>query len=124
MQDEYNLDGGPVSGAGSGGHQPFDVSVSGGDLKEPIRVTGSACQTRPSNVSQLGFVVTNNMRLRVSTSTTWPDELVQELYEGQRDERCGVLDDRGCRRARRGDVPDPHCEQTSYMAVKKLLVTE
>jgi hypothetical protein len=112
-------DGGNVSGDGSG-HQPFDVSV-GGDLKEPIRVTG--LQPNPTNnVSQLGFVVTNNMRLRVDLYDM-AGQLVQELFEGNamNDVEYFMTVDAGGLDAGMYQI---RISSNSYMAVKKLLVTQ
>ena len=108
-----------VSGEASG-HQPFDVSV-GGDLKEPIRVTG--LQPNPTNnVSQLGFVVSNNMRLRVDLYDM-AGQLVQELYDGNAmsDVEYFMTVDAGGLDAGMYQI---RISSNSYMAVKKLLVTQ
>ncbi len=108
-----------VSAEGSG-HQPFDVSV-GGDLKEPIRVTG--LQPNPTNnVSQLGFVVSSNMRLRVDLYDM-AGLLVQELYDGNamNDVEYFMTVDAGELDAGMYQI---RISSDTYMAVKKLLVTQ
>jgi len=108
-----------VSGEGAG-HHPFDVSV-GSDLKEPIRVTG--LQPNPTNdISQLGFVVSSNMRLRIDLYDM-AGQLVQELFDGNamnNVEYFMAVDAQGL------DAGMYQIRLTSdeYMAVKKLLVTQ
>ena len=105
---------------GGEGHQPFDVSVSG-DLKEPIRVTG--LMPNPTNdMSQLGFVVSSNMRLRVDLYTM-SGELVQELYDGNAMsdvEYLMTIDAEGLN----AGMYQIRIASNTYMAVKKLLVTQ
>ena len=116
-EDDYNLDP-PVELAG--GHQPFDVSVSGG-IKEPIRVTG-LMPNPTSNVSQLGFVVSNNMRLRVDLYSM-AGELVQELYDGNAMsdvEYLMTIDAQGLN----AGMYQIRIASNEYMTVKKLMVTE
>ena len=53
-------------------------------LKDPIRITG--LQPNPTNdYSTLGFVVTNNMRLRIDLYTMG-GQFVQELFDGNASE--------------------------------------
>jgi hypothetical protein len=107
-----------VSGEGSG-HQPFDVSV-GGDLKEPIRVTG-LMPNPTNNVSQLGFVVSNNMRLRVDLYDM-SGQLIQELFDGNAMsdvEYFLTIDAQGLD----AGMYQIRISSNAYMAVKKLLVS-
>ena len=113
--------GGGVSVSGEGSdHQPFDVSV-GSDIKEPIRVTG--LQPNPTNnVSQLGFVVSNNMRLRVDLYDM-SGQLIQELYDGNAMsdvEYFMTIEAQGLD----AGMYQIRISSSTYMAVKKLLVTQ
>ena len=113
--------GGGVSVSGEGSdHQPFDVSV-GSDIKEPIRVTG--LQPNPTNnVSQLGFVVSNNMRLRVDLYDM-SGQLIQELYDGNAMsdvEYFMTVEAQGLD----AGMYQIRISSSTYMAVKKLLVTQ
>jgi len=105
---------------GETGHQPFDISLVG-DIKEPIRVTG--LMPNPTNdVSQLGFVVSNNMRLRVDLYTM-DGSLVQELYDGNAMtdvEYLMTIDADGLD----AGMYQIRIASNTYMAVKKLLVTQ
>ena len=119
IQGETSSDVDPTVQGGEG-HQPFDVSVSG-DLKEPIRVTG-LMPNPTNNVSQLGFVVSNNMRLRVDLYTM-SGELVQELYDGNAMsdvEYLMTIDAEGLN----AGMYQIRIASNTYMAVKKLLVTQ
>ncbi len=105
---------------GETGHQPFDISLVS-DIKEPIRVTG--LMPNPTNdVSQLGFVVSNNMRLRVDLYTM-SGQLVQELYDGNAMtdvEYLMTIDADGLD----AGMYQIRIASNTYMAVKKLLVTQ
>ncbi|MGB1572885.1 MAG: T9SS type A sorting domain-containing protein [Flavobacteriales bacterium] len=115
--DESNAGGAYVSGEESG-HQPFDISVIGG-IKEPIRITGLA--PNPTNdVSQLGFVVSENMRLRVDLYTM-SGNLVQELYEGNAVTGVQYVMDIDADALSDG-MYQVRISSNSYLAVKKLLV--
>ena len=117
--DEANAGGAYVSGEESG-HQPFDISVIG-DLKDPIRVTG--LMPNPTNdVSQLGFVVSHNMRLRVDLYTM-AGELVQELYDGNAMTDVEYLMNVDANGLEAG-MYQIRISSSTYMAVKKLLVTQ
>ena len=119
IQGETSSDVDPTVQGGEG-HQPFDVSVSG-DLKEPIRVTG-LMPNPTNNVSQLGFVVSNNMRLRVDLYTM-SGELIQELYDGNAMsdvEYLMTIDAEGLN----AGMYQIRIASNTYMAVKKLLVTQ
>ncbi|MGB0171068.1 MAG: HYR domain-containing protein [Flavobacteriales bacterium] len=117
--DESNAGGAYVSGEESD-HQPYDISVIG-DLKDPIRVTG--LMPNPTNdVSQLGFVVTSNMRLRVDLYSM-DGQLVQELYDGNAMtdvEYLMTIDADGLD----AGMYQIRIASSTYMAVKKLLVTQ
>ena len=110
----------PTASGEASGHHPFDVSV-GGDLKEPIRVTG--LQPNPtSSVSQLGFVVSSNMRLRVDLYDM-AGQLVQGLYDGNAMndvEYFMAVDAEGLD----AGMYQIRISSDTYMAVKKLLVTQ
>ena len=117
--DESNAGGANLSGEESG-HQPFDISVIG-DLKDPIRVTG--LMPNPTNdVSQLGFVVSHNMRLRVDLYTM-AGELVQELYDGNAMTDVEYLMNVDANGLEAG-MYQIRISSSTYMAVKKLLVTQ
>jgi len=116
--DESNDGGALVSGESD--HQPFDISVIG-DLKEPIRVTG-LMPNPTNNFSQLGFVVSHNMRLRVDLYTIG-GQLVQELYDGNAMtdvEYFMTIDAEGLE----AGMYQIRIASSTYMAVKKLLVTQ
>ena len=104
---------------GETGHHPYDITVVG-DLKEPIRVTG--LQPNPTNnVSQLGFVVANNMRLRVDLYDMG-GQLVQELFDGNAMsdvEYFLTIDAQGLD----AGMYQIRIASNTYMAVKKLLVS-
>ena len=109
----------PAPAVGSG-HTPFDISV-GGDLKDPIRVTG-LLPNPTNNVSQLGFVVANNMRLRVDLYSM-SGGLIQELYDGNAMsdvEYLMTIDAEGLD----AGMYQIRIASNAYMAVKKLLVTQ
>ena len=110
----------PTASGEASGHHPFDVSV-GGDLMEPIRVTG--LQPNPtSSVSQLGFVVSSNMRLRVDLYDM-AGQLVQGLYDGNAMndvEYFMAVDAEGLD----AGMYQIRISSDTYMAVKKLLVTQ
>ena len=117
--DESNAGGAYVSGEESG-HQPYDISVIG-DLKDPIRVTG-LMPNPTNNVSQLGFVVSSNMRLRVDLYSM-DGQLVQELYDGNAMtdvEYLMTIDADGLD----AGMYQIRIASSTYMAVKKLLVTQ
>ena len=119
IQGETSSDVDPTVQGGEG-HQPFDVSVSG-DIKEPIRVTG-LMPNPTNNVSQLGFVVSNNMRLRVDLYTM-SGELVKEMYDGNAMsdvEYLMTIDAEGLN----AGMYQIRIASNTYMAVKKLLVTQ
>jgi len=113
-----------LSGQGSNGdHTPVVIGGSG-DLttgKTPIRVTN--LQPNPTNdVSQLGFVVTENMRIRVDL-IGMDGVLVAELYDGVA--QTGVnhtlnVDADGLSNG----MYQIRLSSNDYLVVKKLLVNE
>lgn len=75
-----------------------------------------------SNVSQLGFVVSNNMRLRVDLYSM-AGELVQELYDGNAMsdvEYLMTIDAQGLN----AGMYQIRIASNEYMIVKKLMVSE
>ncbi|MBK13050.1 MAG: hypothetical protein CL849_05905, partial [Crocinitomicaceae bacterium] len=105
-----------VSGGHTGG--PIDITSVGG-IKEPIRITGLA--PNPTNdMSQLSFVVSENMRLRVDLYTMG-GTLVQEMYEGNA--MTGVQYVMNIDADALSDgMYQVRISSNSYLAVKKLLV--
>jgi len=108
---------------GSGDHTPVVIGGAG-DLttgKTPIRVTN--LQPNPTNdISQLGFVVTENMRIRVDL-IGMDGILVTELYDGVA--QTGVnhtldIDAEGLS----GGMYQIRLTSNDYLVVKKLLVSE
>ena len=108
---------------GSGDHTPVVIGGAG-DLttgKTPIRVTN--LQPNPTNdISQLGFVVTENMRIRVDL-ISMDGVLVTELYDGVA--QTGVnhtldIDAEGLS----GGMYQIRLTSNDYLVVKKLLVSE
>ena len=75
-----NLDNVTVSG---GDHTPIDITGGVSSLKDPIRITGLPNPT--NDYSTLGFVVNNNMRLRIDLYTM-SGQFVQELFDGNASE--------------------------------------
>ena len=113
-----------LSGQGAGGDHTPVVIGGAGDLttgKTPIRVTN--LQPNPTNdISQLGFVVTENMRIRVDL-IAMDGVLVTELYDGVA--QTGVnhtldIDAQGLS----GGMYQIHLTSNDYLVVKKLLVSE
>ena len=113
-----------LSGQGVGGDHTPVVIGGAGDLttgKTPIRVTN--LQPNPTNdISQLGFVVTENMRIRVDL-IAMDGVLVTELYDGIA--QTGVnhtldIDAQGLS----GGMYQIRLSSNDYLVVKKLLVSE
>ena len=113
-----------LSGQGAGGDHTPVVIGGAGDLttgKTPIRVTN--LQPNPTNdISQLGFVVTENMRIRVDL-IAMDGVLVTELYDGVA--QTGVnhtldIDAQGLS----GGMYQIRLTSNDYLVVKKLLVSE
>jgi hypothetical protein len=113
-----------LSGQGAGGDHTPVVIGGAGDLtsgKTPIRVTN--LQPNPTNdISQLGFVVSQNMRIRVDL-IGMDGVLVTELYDGVA--QTGVnhtlnIDADGLS----GGMYQIRLSSNDYLVVKKLLVSE
>ena len=106
----------------SGGHTvgPVDLTSAGG-IKEPIRITGLA--PNPTNdQSQLTFVVSQNMRLRVDLYTM-EGLLVQELYQGNAVTGVQYMMDIDADDLSAG-MYQVRVSSNIYLAVKKLLVAD
>ncbi len=115
-----NLDNVTVSG-GQGGHTPIDITGGVSSLKDPIRITG--LQPNPTNdYSTLGFVVTNNMRLRIDLYTMG-GQFVQELFDGNASEDVQYVLDIDANTLSSG-MYQVRLSSSDYIVVKKLLVSE
>jgi hypothetical protein len=127
----YNITGdvasdeGPLAGGqtGSGDHNPVVIGGAG-DLttgKTPIRVTN--LQPNPTNdVSQLGFVVSENMRIRVDL-VGMDGVLVAELYDGVATSGVNHTLDVDAQGLSNG-MYQIRLTSNDYLVVKKLLVSE
>ena len=108
---------------GSGDHTPVVIGGAG-DLttgKTPIRVTN--LQPNPTNdVSQLGFVVTENMRIRVDL-IGMDGVLVTELYDGIAQSGVNHTLDIDADGLSNG-MYQIRLSSNDYLVVKKLLVSE
>ena len=112
------LEDGDATAAGGHTDGPVDITSVGG-IKEPIRITGLA--PNPTNdMSQLSFVVSENMRLRVDLYTM-SGNLVQELYEGNAVTGVQYVMDIDADALSDG-MYQVRISSNSYLAVKKLLV--
>jgi hypothetical protein len=112
------LEDGDATAAGGHTDGPVDITSVGG-IKEPIRITGLA--PNPTNdMSQLSFVVSENMRLRVDLYTM-SGTLVQELYEGNAVTGVQYVMDIDADALSDG-MYQVRISSNSYLAVKKLLV--
>jgi len=115
-----NLDNVTVSG-GQSGHTPIDITGGVSNLKDPIRITG--LQPNPTNdYSTLGFVVTNNMRLRIDLYTMG-GQFVQELFDGNASEDVQYVLDIDANTLSSG-MYQVRLSSSDYIVVKKLLVSE
>ena len=113
-----NLDNVTVSG---GDHTPIDITGGVSSLKDPIRITG--LQPNPTNdYSTLGFVVTNNMRLRIDLYTM-NGQFVQELFDGNASEDVQYVLDIDAN-SLSGGMYQVRLSSSDYVVVKKLLVSE
>jgi len=114
-----NLDNVTVSG--QGGHTPIDITGGISSLKDPIRITG--LQPNPTNdYSTLGFIVTNNMRLRIDLYTM-SGQFVQELFDGNASEEVQYVLDIDANSLSSG-MYQVRLSSSDYVVVKKLLVSE
>jgi hypothetical protein len=114
-----NLDNVTVSGQGD--HTPIDITGGITSLKDPIRITG--LQPNPTNdYSTLGFIVTNNMRLRIDLYTM-SGQFVQELFDGNASEDVQYVLDIDANTLA-GGMYQVRLSSSDYVVVKKLLVSE
>ena len=114
------LDNVTVSG-GKSGHTPIDITGGVSSLKDPIRITG--LQPNPTNdYSTLGFVVTNNMRLRIDLYTMGGG-YVAELFDGNASEDVQYVLDIDASSLSSG-MYQIRMSSNDYVLVKKLLVSE
>ena len=114
-----NLDNVTVSG--NGDHSPIDITGGVSSLKDPIRITG--LQPNPTNdYSTLGFVVSNNMRLRIDLYTM-SGQFVQELFDGNASEEVQYVLDIDAN-SLSGGMYQVRLSSSDYVVVKKLLVSE
>ena len=114
-----NLDNVTVSGDGT--HGPVDITGGVSNLKDPIRITG--LQPNPTNdYSTLGFIVSNNMRLRIDLYTM-SGQFVQELFDGNASEDVQYVLDIDANTLS-GGMYQVRLSSSDYVVVKKLLVSE
>jgi len=105
----------------SGGHTPVDITAGTSSLKDPIRITG--LQPNPTNdISTLGFVVSNNMRLRIDLYTM-SGGYVAELFDGNASEDVQYMLDIDATSLSSG-MYQIRMSSNDYVLVKKLLVSE
>ena len=105
----------------SGGHTPVDITAGTSSLKDPIRITG--LQPNPtSDISTLGFVVSNNMRLRIDLYTM-SGGYVAELFDGNASEDVQYMLDIDASSMASG-MYQIRMSSNDYVLVKKLLVSE
>ena len=105
----------------SGGHTPVDITSGTSSLKDPIRITG--LQPNPtSDISTLGFVVNNNMRLRIDLYTMGGG-YVAELFDGNASEDVQYVLDIDASSLSSG-MYQIRMSSNDYVLVKKLLVSE
>ena len=114
-----NLDNVTVSGGGT--HAPSDITGGVASLKDPIRITG--LQPNPTNdYSTLGFLVNNNMRLRIDLYTM-SGQFVQELFDGNASTDVQYVLDIDANTLS-GGMYQVRLSSSDYVVVKKLLVSE
>ena len=121
--DCEDADGAQVSGGQSGDHTPFILGGAGEVTtgKTPIRVTN--LQPNPTNdISQLGFVVDHNMRIRVDL-VGMDGTLVSELYDGIAQSGVNHTLDVDAGSLNNG-MYQIRLSSSAYLVVKKLLVSE
>ncbi len=103
------------------GHTPVDITSGASSLKDPIRITG--LQPNPTNdISTLGFVVSNNMRLRIDLYTMGGG-YVSELFDGNASEDVQYMLDIDATTLSSG-MYQIRMSSNDYVLVKKLLVSE
>ena len=105
----------------SGGHSPVDITAGTTSLKDPIRITG--LQPNPtSDISTLGFIVSNSMRLRIDMYTM-SGGYVAELFDGNASEDVQYMLDIDASSMASG-MYQIRMSSNDYVLVKKLLVSE
>ncbi len=105
----------------SGGHNPVDITAGTSSLKDPIRITGLS-PNPTSDISTLGFVVSNNMRLRIDLYTMGGG-YVAELFDGNASEEVQYVLDIDASTLASG-MYQIRMSSNDYVLVKKLLVSE
>jgi len=105
----------------SGGHSPVDITAGTSSLKDPIRITGLS-PNPTSDISTLGFVVSNNMRLRIDLYTMGGG-YVAELFDGNASEEVQYVLDIDASTLASG-MYQIRMSSNDYVLVKKLLVSE
>jgi len=122
-EDCDDSDGAQISGGQAGDHTPTIIGGAGDVVtgKTPIRVTN--LQPNPTNdISQLGFVVDHNMRIRVDL-VGMDGGLVAELYDGIA--QSGVNHTLNVDAGSLNDgMYQIRLSSSAYLVVKKLLVSE
>ena len=122
-EDCEDADGAQVSGGQAGDHTPTILGGAGDVVtgKTPIRVTN--LQPNPTNdISQLGFVVDHNMRIRVDL-VGMDGALVAELYDGIAQSGVNHTLDVDAGSLNNG-MYQIRLSSSAYLVVKKLLVSE
>jgi hypothetical protein len=117
---------GEVSGGGAGvsggeGHTPYDITTGVSGLKDPIRITG-LMPNPTSDIATLGFVVVENMRIRIDLYTM-SGVMVQALFDGTAGPDQQYLLDIDASGLGSG-MYQIRISSSNYMTVKKLLVTQ
>jgi hypothetical protein len=113
-----NLDNTTVVG---GNHNPYEITTGSSSLKDPIRITG--LMPNPTNdYSQLGFIVNENMRLRIDIYTM-NGSFVQELFDGNATSDVQYVLDINANSMSSG-MYQVRLSSNDYVIVKKLLVSE
>ena len=90
-------------------------------MKDPIRITGLS-PNPTSDISTLGFVVSNNMRLRIDLYTMGGG-YVAELFDGNASEEVQYVLDIDASTLSSG-MYQIRMSSNDYVLVKKLLVSE
>jgi hypothetical protein len=111
---------GVSGGAGTGNHNAVVIGGAGNTNKIPISVTNLS-PNPTSDYSQLGFMVINDMRVRVDM-TTMDGVLVTELFNGLATGDAVHMLDINADQLQSG-MYQIRLSSNQYMVVKKLLVT-
>jgi hypothetical protein len=107
--------------SGGQGHTPYEITTGASGLKDPIRITG-LMPNPTTDVATLGFVVVENMRIRIDLYTM-SGVLVQGLFDGTAGANQQYLLDIDASGLGSG-MYQIRISSSSYMTVKKLLVTQ